>query len=137
VAAVDLFHEFSAGRERDARDKTLGRTRESILIALFHSRSFSRRVSRASLVIQTFGALALADDHSAGSFKEIREQGERVEREKSRDKESNERVTNRELRSLSPLGRSERYSALNPNSFLNHDRAKHFGNPNVIDTRSE
>jgi hypothetical protein len=53
VAAVDLFHEFSADRERDARDKTLGRTRESILIALFHSRSFSRRASRAPLGISS------------------------------------------------------------------------------------
>jgi len=66
VAAVHLFHEFSADRERDARDKTLGRTRENILIALFHSRSFSRRASRASLVIQTFGVRVPRDVSSRG-----------------------------------------------------------------------
>jgi len=108
VAAVDLFHEFSADRrERDARDKTLGRTRENILIALFHFRSFSRRASRASLVIQTFGVRAPRGlvsrmiGVSRRISKEIRGRWKRDER--SRDKESNERVTNRELGSLSPL----------------------------------
>lgn len=66
-AAVDLFHEFSAGGGTSrtiklalGRSDCSGRTCESILIALFHFHFFSCRI-RALSVIQTFGVCSRVD----------------------------------------------------------------------------